>query len=55
MTQRVMLKKQRDLVTLKEAQGAVVLLKHFFEQHDEADFDIVMKLDGVIQNYAHKI
>ena len=42
----------RDLVTLKEAQGAVVLLRHFFEQHDEADFDIVMKLYSVIQNYA---
>jgi len=37
---------------LKDAQGAEVLPQTFFEQHDEADFDIIMNLDNSIQIYT---
>jgi len=41
-------------VTVKEAQEAVVWLRNFFEQPDEADFDIIMNLDTAIQVYTSK-
>ena len=42
------------MVSVQDAQKSVLLLRHYFEQHNETDFDLIIKLETTKVLYKAK-